>query len=295
MRRLPAWLMLGPYLFGLIALVLLPAVASGLLAFTDWDLLDPPRFSGLDNARELGESLAFQEALLNSLSFAVFAVPLRVLIALASALLLARPGIGVGTARVSVVLPMLIPEIALGLVWLWMFNPIYGPINQVLSLGATTPGRTGWGGLLPQWLTSPPHARIAIIIMCLFTVGEMFLIMLATRKLLPEELYEAAVMEGASPWQIMRRVTLPLMAPVIGLLTLRDIILSLQVSFVPALVVTDGGPPQYATTYLSLYVYRTGFEYLHYGLAAAASLLMLLLTALAVWAQWRLLPKGDSR
>jgi multiple sugar transport system permease protein len=79
------------------------------------------------------------------------------------------------------------------------------------------------------------------------------------------------------------------MAPVLGLLLLRDTVLSLQVSFVPALVVTEGGPPPYATTYLSLFVYRQGFEYLRYGYAAAATLVMLAVTGLAVVVQWRLI------
>jgi ABC-type sugar transport systems, permease components len=100
--------------------------------------------------------------------------------------------------------------------------------------------------------------------------------------------YELAAIEDATGWDIFRRVTLPLLAPVLGLLLLRDTIASLQVSFTPALVVTEGGPPPYGTTYLSLFVYRIGFEYLRYGYAAAATLIMLVLTGLAVWAQWRL-------
>ena len=83
-------------------------------------------------------------------------------------------------------------------------------------------------------------------------------------------------------------MTLPLLAPVLALLLLRDSILSLQLNFVPALVITNGGPPPYATTYLSLFVYRNGFEYLRYGYAAAATAMMLLLTLLLIWVQWRL-------
>ncbi len=102
-------------------------------------------------------------------------------------------------------------------------------------------------------------------------------------------MYELAAIEDATGWDVFRRVTLPLMAPVLALLLLRDAILSFQFSFVPALVVTDGGPPPYSTTYLSLFVYRNAFEYLRYGYAAAGTLVMLLLTLVAVVVQWRLI------
>jgi multiple sugar transport system permease protein len=87
--------------------------------------------------------------------------------------------------------------------------------------------------------------------------------------------------------------TLPLLAPVLGLLLLRDTVASLAISFVPALVVTGGGPPPYATTYLSLFVYRNGFEYLRYGYAAAATLLLLAMTLIAVIVQWRLVRRAQ--
>jgi multiple sugar transport system permease protein len=125
--------------------------------------------------------------------------------------------------------------------------------------------------------------------MSLFTVGESFLVLLAARLVLPPEVYELAAIEDATPWDVFRRITFPLIAPVLGLLLVRDTILSFQVSFVPALVVTDGGPPPYATTYLSLFVYRNAFEYLRYGYASAATIVMLLLTVAAVMLQWRLL------
>lgn len=143
----------------------------------------------------------------------------------------------------------------------------------------------------PQWLTDPTDARAAIIIMSLFTVGETFIILLAARASLPAEVFELAAIEDATSWDVFRRITLPLMAPVLGLLLLRDTIVSFQISFVPALVVTDGGPPPYATTYLSLFVYRNAFEYLRYGYAAAATLVLLLLTVAAVAVQWRLITR----
>lgn len=281
-------LMVAPYLVGVVVLVLVPFAVTLALAFTDYDLIRPPRWTGLDNITALAADPIFVTALTNSLVFAAIAVPARLLIAFGLALLLHRRAAGSATARTSATLPTAVPEIAYGLLWLWLFNPLYGPVNQLLRLGGEN-GLTIMGRTPPQWLTDPTDARAGIIVMSLFTIGESFLILLATRRALPGAVYELAALEGATAWDVLRRVTLPLMAPVLGLLLLRDTIASLQFSFVPALVVTGGGPPPYATTYLSLFVYRNAFEYLRYGYAAAATLVMLALTVVAVVAQWRLI------
>jgi len=281
-------LMLAPYLIGLVALVLLPLAVTLAMAFTEYDLIRPPRWVGLDNLVELWRDPIFRTALLNSVVFAAIAVPARLLLALGLALLLHRRTLLVGAARQSAALPIAVPEIAYGLLWLWLLNPLYGPINQFLRLGGEN-GLTVFGRTPPQWLTDPTDARAAIILMSIFTIGEMFIILLATRRALPRDVYELAAIEDATGWDVFRRVTLPLMAPVLALLVLRDIILSLQFSFVPALVVTDGGPPPFATTYLPLFVYRNAFEYLRYGYAAAATMVMMALTLLAVALQWRLI------
>ncbi|WBB70848.1 sugar ABC transporter permease [Micromonospora sp. WMMD812] len=279
--------MLAPYLVGLVGLVLLPAAITLALAFTEYDLLRPPTWVGLDNVTALLDDPVFRVALTNSLVFALVAVPLRVLLALGLALLLHRRAPGVGSARTAAVLPTAVPEIAYGLLWLWLLNPLYGPVNQLLRTGGEN-GLTVLGRTPPQWLTDPTDARAAIIGMSLFTMGETFVVLLAARRALPRDVYEMAALEDATGWDVFRRATLPLMAPVLGLLALRDAIASLHFSFVPAFVVTDGGPPPYATTYLSLFVYRNAFEYLRYGYAAAATLVMILLTVAAIVVQWRL-------
>ena len=280
-------LMLAPYLFGIVALVALPALVTFALAFTEYDLLRSPSFIGVDNFRALAGDEVFGIALKNSLVFAAFAVPLRLAGALGLALLLHRRFTGVGGYRSAAVLPTVIPDIAYGLIWLWLFNPLYGPINLLLKIGGDSP-TTAWGVQPPHWLTHPNDARAAIIIMSLFTIGEGFVILLVTRQGLPTELYDLAALEDATAWGIFRRVTLPLMAPILLLLLARDTIFSLQLTFVPALVVTDGGPPLYSTTYVPLFVYRNAFEYLRYGYAASATVTMFLLTGLIVWIQWRI-------
>lgn len=280
--------MLAPFLIGLLALILVPAAVTGVLSLTSYDLIAPARWVGLANFRELIDDDIFSTALTNTLLFALIATPLRIGAALALALLLHRRAFGVATSRTTVMLPTAVPEIAYGLLWLWLFNPIYGPVNRLLTLGGE-PGFTLLGRTPPAWLTDPNSARAAIIVMSLFTIGELFFVLLTARQALPDEVYELAAIEDATGWDVFRRLTLPMLMPVLVLLLLRDTILSLQLNFVPALVVTDGGPPPYATTYLSLFVYRNGFEYLRYGYAAAATIVMLVLTAAIVLVQWRLL------
>jgi multiple sugar transport system permease protein len=286
--------MLAPYILGLVALVAIPALATFGLALTDYDLIRSPDAVGLDNFRELVDDRIFRIALVNSLVFAAVAVPLRLLAALGLALLLHRGGRGVGVARSAVVLPMIVPELAYGLLWLWLLNPLYGPINGLLTIGGEN-GETVLGRQPPQWLTDPNDARIAMVLLSVFLIGEGFVLLLVARRAIPADLYELAALEDATWWDVFRRVTLPLMLPVLVLLGLRDVVLSLQLNLIPALVVTDGGPPDYGTTYLGLFVYRNGFEYLRYGYAAAATVVLVLMTAAIVVVQLLLLRRWRGR
>lgn len=277
--------MLAPYLFGLSLLVFLPALVTFGLALFEYDLITSPEWTGAANFRELWDDDVFRRSLRNSLMFIAAAVPLRLLGALAFALLLHPPFRGASAYRTGVYLPTVVPDVAYALLWLWILNPLYGPLN--LMLGAV-------GGPTPQWLTDPHDARWAVVLMSLFQIGEGFVVALAVRQSLPGDLYELAAIAGARSWYVFTRVTLPLMAPALLLLLFRDTIFSFQANFVPALLIFDGGPPPYATTYLPLYVYTNAFEYLRYGYAAAATLVMFGVTAVIVFAQWRILRRWSA-
>jgi multiple sugar transport system permease protein len=254
-----------------------PAAITFWLALYEYDLIRSPEWIGIDNFRELADDDVFRTSLRNSLMFIGFAVPLRLAGALAFALLLHQRFRGSGAYRTAAYLPTVVPDVAYALLWLWILNPLYGPLNLLLDAVGAPQGR---------WLTDPLHAQWAVILMSLFTIGEGFLVALATRQSLPRELYELASLESARPLYVFRRVTLPLMAPTLLLLLFRDTIFSFQANFVPALVIFDGGPPPYATTYLPLFVYQNAFEYLRYGYAAAATLVMFGVTAAIVFAQY---------
>jgi multiple sugar transport system permease protein len=272
--------MLAPYLLGVGLLIILPAAITFGLALTEYDLIRSPRFLGLENFRELWDDEVFRLSLRNSLMFIVFAVPLRLCGALALALLFHKRFRGVAAYRTAGYLPSVVPDVAYALLWLWIFNPLYGPLNLALA---------ALGGPTPSWLTDERAAQWAVIIMSLFLIGEGFIVAMATRQGIPGELYDLGEIESAGPLFMFSRVTLPLMAPTLLLLMFRDTIFSFQANFVPALLVTEGGPPPYATTYLPLFIYRNGFEYLRYGYASAATLVMFAVTALIVYLQYRII------
>ena len=268
----------SPYLFGLIVLVVVPALAALGLSLYEFSGIGPARFAGAENFRRLVTDDALWRSFGNTIVYVAIAVPVRVAAAIGLALLMYRRSRGIGFARASAYLPTIIPDVAYALLWLWLLNPLYGPIPAAIrSLGIDSPG----------WLTQPWGARVSVPLMSAFQIGEGFVIALAARRMISPRLYEAAAVDGASPWFALSRITLPLMAPVVALLALRDVILALQVNFVPALILTGGGP-RYATTYLALYTYQQGFGYFRLGYASAISVTMFVITALVVYVQYRL-------
>jgi multiple sugar transport system permease protein len=260
-----------PFLLGVVLLVVAPLLMTVVLAFTEYDALSPPRMVSWANFDRMFGDPLFWSSLRSSILLAVIAVPLRLLLALCLALLLAAPGKGVRAARTAAYLPSVVPESAYALLWLCLLNPLYGPFGLMLqSLGV--------GGDL---LLTPWGAQLSIAAMLVFQIGEIYVVLLAARRELPAELYELCAMEGASRLFVFRRLTLPMLAPTLLFLAARDAAWSLQASFVPSLIVTHGGP-RYATTYLSLYAYQNAFEYLRLGYASALTLAMLVITALMV-------------
>ena len=267
-----------PYLGGLVLLVAIPAIAAIGLAFTEYSGVQPPEINGIENFRRIFDDTFFWKSVLNSLIFILLSVPLRVAAAAGAAILLHRRSLAAGVGRPAAYLPSVMPDVAYALLWLWILNPVYGPLTAAFgAIGFPSPG----------FLTDPWATRIAIAVMGAFQIGEGLIVALAARRALPEAMYEAAAVDGASPSFTLTRLTLPLMAPALALLALRDLILSFQLNFVPALIVTDGGP-RLATTYVPLYIYRTAFTYFRFGYASALTVLLFLMTAAIVYVQYRL-------
>lgn len=260
--------MLLPFLGGTLLFVAVPALLSAGLAFTSYDGLGPPRWVGFGNLRTIAADPLVPIAIGNTVWFVVAAVPLRVLGALLLALFLSRPRRGVGVYRAAVYLPTIIPDAAFALVWLWVFNPLYGPVNAILGgLGLPTPG----------WLADDETARYPFLVMSLFQVGEGFLILLAGLRSAPRELFDAADVDGAGRFRVFRSLTLPLLAPWLVLLTFRDVIVAIQYTFTPSLLMTKGDP-HHATLFLPLLIFEEAFDRLRFGIGSTLMLGTFLVT-----------------
>jgi multiple sugar transport system permease protein len=175
--------------------------------------------------------------------------------------------------------PTIVPDAAYALAWLWILNPVYGPLNLLLGL---------LGSPQPAWLVDPTATRVGVVLMAAFQIGEGFVVLLAALKGIPGDLYDAAAVDGSTSSQTFRYLTLPLIAPWLVLLTLRDVVLSAQTTFAPAYLVT-GGDPYYSTTFLPLLIFQTAFDRGRFGEAAAMTVLLLLVVGAALVALARLL------
>jgi multiple sugar transport system permease protein len=202
-----AWvaLFIAPSLIGLLLFTVYPILASFWVAFQDWNLLSPPTFVGFDNFIELWQDEAFWNALQHTLLFIALYVPIVFLLALALALFLNQKLRGMLVVRTATFLPVVASWVVVSLIWKWLFNPSYGLINYGLSFL----GITG-----PDWLFDPTTAVYALVITSVWKdLGYIALLYLGGLQAISESYYEAAKIDGAGRWEIVRHITLPLLTP----------------------------------------------------------------------------------
>lgn len=265
-------LLLLPYLSGVLVLVVIPALLSFSLAFFRYDALSPPRWVGGLNFLLTYTDELFELSVQNAAALVLLPVPLRVMGAFLLARLLLRNGRFLAWFRAAIYLPSIIPTAAYALAWLWILNPLFGPVNLLLrSVGLNA----------PAWFVDPLWSKPGLILMSLWQIGEGFLVCLAALQDIPRSLEDAATVDGANGRQLFRYITLPLMAPILLLLSFRDAILTFQESLATVLLTTGGGP-YYSTYTLPLFIYEQGFDLLSFGTASAALWIMYALTGLIV-------------
>jgi multiple sugar transport system permease protein len=281
-----------PWLLSLLIFTTCPVLAAFYLSFTEYNVVQPPRWVGLQNYRTmLTADPAFWISVKNTASYTLLAVPLGLVGALALALLLNLRVRGLGVYRTLVYLPALAPPVASTIIFIGMFDSEGGLINAVLrQVGLPALG----------WLNDPTWSKPALVLMSLWGLGAGALIFLAGLQEIPQALLEAAAMDGAGPWLRFRHITLPLLTPVILFNLVIGVIGSFHV-FTPALV-SGGttGKPLESTLMLMVHIYRHAFRYFAMGYASALAVVLFLAVLMATWAIFRsarvwLYEVGDDR
>jgi multiple sugar transport system permease protein len=273
-RALLGYAFIAPWLLGFLAFAVYPFIASVYLSFTRYDIVTRPVWIGLSNYHQLlTEDPLFWKSLLITLKYAAVSVPVGIVAGVALALLLNIEVRGISVFRTIFFIPSIVPVVATSIVFVWILNPQIGLINGILHLF----GITG-----PAWLQDAHWAFWSLVFMSLWGVGGSMIIYLAGLKDIPQQLYEAAMIDGAGPWQRLRHVTLPLMTPVIFFNLVMGTIGAFQY-FTQAYVMTAGGPED-STQFYALYLFNRAWRYLDMGYASAMAwvlfALVVVLTAL---------------
>jgi multiple sugar transport system permease protein len=265
-----AYIFLLPWLVGLVAITVGPMLMSLYLSFTDYNLLQPPEWSGFDNIVQMFNDARLWNSLRVTLTYVFVSVPLQLALALAVAMLLDRGMRGLAFYRSVFYLPSLLGgSVAIAILWRQVFGK-EGIVNGFLA----------WFGIEgPGWISHPDYALATIIILHVWTFGSPMVIFLAGLRQIPEMYYEAAQMDGAGKVRRFFAITFPLLTPIIFFNLVLQIIFAFQ-SFTQAYIVSGGtGGPSDSTMFFTLYLYKEAFTELNMGYASAMAWFLLLIIA----------------
>lgn len=266
-RTVTGYIFIGPFVLGFLFWVLIPGLTAAWLVFQDWNMISPAEYVGLDNiTRMFTKDKLFWQALKVTTIYTLVSVPLSLLISFILALLINTKVRGLAIFRTIYYLPSIMPAVAGAVLWAWILNTDFGLLNAVLQFMG-----------LPKigWLQETEWALPALILMSLWAAGAMMIIFLAGLQGIPEVFYEASKIDGAGRLVQLRHITIPLISPVIFFNLIIGVINSFQV-FTAGFLITNGGP-QNSTLFYVLYLYRTGFQHLNMGYAAALSWVLFLI------------------
>jgi len=278
-----AFLFITPTMLLFAIFTLIPIVLSLYFSFTNYDVLSRIEFIGLDNYKRMLDDHVLWVTFKNVFLFSVIYVPLNLGISLSLALLLNRPRRGVGTFRTMYYVPTLTSGVAAATVWLWLLNPEYGLINQLLSYI----GITG-----PAWLATTDTALISVTMVILWqTIGSNMIIYAAGLSGIPNFLYESARLDGAGAFACFRYITLPSLRPTTFFVSTMTIIGALQL-FDQPYVLTQGGPAN-ATRTVVYNIYQSGFNELQMGYASAQAFLLAAIILIFAFINMRLNKEGS--
>ncbi len=256
-----AWLLVSPFLFGLLLFLILPCVGVVIMAFTDWQLgQNTIQFTGLQNLAELATDDVFRRSASNTLLYAALVTPASVLFGLWLALLIESSPIGRAFFRSAFFLPVVSTTVAMAIVWEFLLHPSLGPVNALLSLG----------GLPRQsFLNNPATVLPTLAIIGIWeNAGYNMVLFMAGLKTIPRDLYDAAAVDGAhKPYERFWTVTFPLLGPTLVFIVIISFLRSFRV-FETVAAITQGGP-QRASEVILFTIYQEGFVYFRVGYASA--------------------------
>ena len=278
-ERRAALLFISPWLIGFAVFMAYPLLYTVYLSLTDYDVINDPSFVGLDNYRELLQDEKVTLALRNTFIYTAMSVPAQLVLSLALALLLQRAGRASGFFRTAFFLPKMTPPVAVGVLLLMLLNGQSGLVNEFLS----------WFGINgPNWTTDPNWVKPGLVLTSLWTVGSSVIILLAALQDVPEELLDAARVDGAGWWHRLRYVIIPIISPAIYFIVVVDTIASLQ-SFTEAYTAFFGaGNTTYsndAALFYAIYLFQQAFEFLHMGYASAMAMLLFVIVMIVTAVQ----------
>ncbi|MGE7827669.1 carbohydrate ABC transporter permease [Paenibacillus sp. NPDC093718] len=269
----------SPMLIGVIILVLFPILATLVLGFADWNFVqgwDGIQWVGFQNFRQLLEDDMFIKSVRNNILF-LLTVPVYMIISMVLAILIDRFVYMKGYFKVAYFMPYISNIVAVAVVWQVLFQPSYGPINEILrTLGMSNP---------PKWIADPNFALISIMLISIWiSIGFNLIIYIAGLQSIPKDLYEAADIDGANGWTKFRRITLPLLSPTSFFLLVTGVISTFKVFDIIA-VMTQGGPIG-STTMMVWYLYDTAFVNLKVGYASSIAAVLFGFVMLITLGQW---------
>lgn len=279
-EELTGWLFVAPMLSGFIIFSFGPILASLVIAFTDWNLLQPPKFIGLDNFRNMFKDQYFIQCMNNTIYFVATMVPIILVVSMGLAIILNKDIKGKAFFRSAFYFPSVVSTVAISMVWLWVFSPSNnGLLNTLLShLGMAKP---------VDWLGNMGTVKPALVAMRTWqSAGYYMVIFLAGLQTIPPELYEVADIDGASRWRKLINITVPLLSPVTFFVTIMLMIAAFNI-FEAIYVMTEGGPGG-ATNTIMYYIYHNGFNLYSMGYASALAWVLFLILVVLTAVQFKL-------
>lgn len=276
-ERIAGWVFILPALLGTLIFIVIPVICSFGLSFTKWDLLNPIRFVGLDNYKEIFSEALFFKIFWNTVVFAISTSVLGVIIPLVLACILNSKIRGSEFYKTAYFLPFITPMIVIGVVWEWIFDPNIGLLNHILHLHI-------------NWLYDTHFAMPALIIVSVWKlIGYNMVIFLSSLSGISQSMFEAAKIDGATPFQTFKNVTIPLLSPSIFFVVIITAISSFQV-FDLIYLMTQGGPLD-STNVLVYAIYKNAFEYFNVGKASAIAYVLFFIILVLTLVQWSLRKK----